>query len=123
MRNIFLFLLRFYQKYLSVLFGAGCCRYYPTCSQYAFISFANKNVFIAFIDSAIRIIRCNPLFRSGFDYPQIRWKSKHILCRNTINIEKIAFFIIPIIDNKRANNKKMNTKIIKNKFIIIKKLN
>ena len=105
--NLFLFLIKFYQKYLSILFGYGCCRYYPTCSEYAFMSFKHNNIFVATFKTIIRVLKCNPIFDSGFDYPVVYFKSKSILniCKRH---KKITFFLVPI------NNRK-------NKFYIIKK--
>ncbi|WP_155490064.1 membrane protein insertion efficiency factor YidD, partial [Paraclostridium sordellii] len=34
MTKIFIYIVRFYQKYISPLKGPTC-RFYPTCSQYA----------------------------------------------------------------------------------------
>lgn len=109
--NLFLFLIKFYQKYLSILFGYGCCRYYPTCSEYAFVSFQHNNVFVATIKSVIRILKCNPIFSIGFDYPNMQYKpSKY---KNILDIysknKKIKFFLVPINEKK-------------NKFYIIKKI-
>lgn len=71
--------LQFYQKFLSPLKLSPSCRYYPSCSEYAFWQFQKKNFFIAFFFSFFRILRCNPFFKGGFDYPKI---SKHIFLYN-----------------------------------------
>ena len=59
-------LIRFYQRQISPLFPP-CCRFTPTCSQYALeaiqVHGAAKGVFLALK----RILRCNPLFPGGYD--------------------------------------------------------
>ena len=66
MKGIFLFLIRFYQRYISPL-RPPCCRFIPTCSQYAIEAIekygARKGGWLAFK----RIMRCHPFHRK--DYP------------------------------------------------------
>jgi len=72
MKPVLLYLLSFYQKYISMIFGRGSCRYYPTCSEYAKWQIDNNNVFKALFFSSLRILRCNQLFRGGIEYPTIK---------------------------------------------------
>ena len=66
MKRALLALVRFYQRQISPLFPP-CCRFTPTCSQYALeaiqVHGAAKGVFLALK----RILRCNPLFPGGYD--------------------------------------------------------
>lgn len=66
MKRALLALIRFYQRQISPLFPP-CCRFTPTCSQYALeaiqVHGAAKGVFLALK----RILRCNPLFPGGYD--------------------------------------------------------
>lgn len=66
MKRALLALIRFYQRRISPLFPP-CCRFTPTCSQYALeaiqVHGAAKGVFLALK----RILRCNPLFPGGYD--------------------------------------------------------
>ena len=66
MKRALLALIRFYQRQISPLFPP-CCRFTPTCSQYALEAIqvlgAAKGVFLALK----RILRCNPLFPGGYD--------------------------------------------------------
>ena len=71
MRRVFVALLRVYQKVFT-LFSYGSCRYYPTCSEYAVWRFEQDNLFVAFLATVLRILRCNQLFPGGIDYPVIR---------------------------------------------------
>lgn len=69
-KRICLNLIYFYQRFLSPL-KVSSCRYYPTCSEYAFWQFQKNNIFIAFCFTFLRILKCNPFFEGGFDYPKI----------------------------------------------------
>ena len=60
----------FYQRFLSVL-KPRCCRFYPSCSEFARQSFAKNGFFRALGASFFRILRCNPYFKGGFDYPKM----------------------------------------------------
>ena len=66
MKRALLALIRFYQRQISPLFPP-CCRFTPTCSQYALeaiqVHGAAKGVFLALK----RILRCNPLFPGEYD--------------------------------------------------------
>lgn len=66
MKKMITGLIRFYQKYLSKL-HPPCCRYYPTCSQYALEAFERFGVLKGGYLAAKRLLRCNPLFKGGID--------------------------------------------------------
>ena len=59
MKKIFLWLIRFYQRRISPT-KPPCCRFYPTCSSYAYEAInkygALKGGWLAFK----RLMRCNP---------------------------------------------------------------
>ncbi len=80
-KTIFSAGLRFYQKFLTLL-GFGCCRYYPTCSEYAKWQLeTNPDLFAALRASFFRILRCNQLFEGGIDYPVVsRPKTTGVRC-------------------------------------------
>lgn len=61
-------MIRLYQKLLSPLLGQRC-RFYPSCSEYARISFEHKSFGIALFKTVGRLVRCQPLSRGGLDYP------------------------------------------------------
>ena len=67
MKHVCIWLIRFYQKFLSPLKGGPCCRFYPTCSAYAVEAFMNRGFFVGFGLTAWRIFRCNPFFKGGYD--------------------------------------------------------
>ncbi len=97
MKKIILLLISFYQKYLTIL-SFGSCRYHPTCSSYAKIQFENNSFIKAFFLSILRILRCNPLFNGGFDYPKVK-----CFTNNTINLEfkriKVKYWKVPVENN------------------------
>lgn len=59
-------LIRFYQRNLSPHLGANC-RFTPTCSQYAIQAIEIHGTLIGIVLTAWRILRCNPLFKGGYD--------------------------------------------------------
>lgn len=69
MNRICVALIELYRKYISPIKGKPCCKYYPTCSQYALICYSRFNFFKATALSVWRILRCNPFSKGGIDYP------------------------------------------------------
>ncbi|MDR0580149.1 MAG: membrane protein insertion efficiency factor YidD [Campylobacteraceae bacterium] len=100
MRRFALRFLKLYQRFFTI-FSFGSCRYYPTCSEYAKWLFEYDNPALAFIKSALRILRCNQLFKGGIDYPKIkrsRIKTPKFLTSSSKKTD-IAVWFIPT--NKR----------------------
>lgn len=97
MKALILFIIRFYQKYLTIL-SFGSCRYYPTCSSYAKIQFENNNIIYAFFYSIIRILKCNPLFEGGFDYVKVKCPEKNELNKEFKKI-KVKYWKVPVKNN------------------------
>ena len=66
MKRFLLAIIKGYQTYLSPMLRP-CCRFTPTCSQYAREAIEKhgpvKGVLLAFW----RILRCNPFCRGGYD--------------------------------------------------------
>jgi len=44
-----------------------CCRFTPTCSEYAFEALERHGIFSGSLLSAWRIMRCNPFCKGGHD--------------------------------------------------------
>jgi putative membrane protein insertion efficiency factor len=59
-------LIRIYKTFLSP-FLPSACRFYPTCSEYAVQAIEKHGVLKGGYKSAIRILKCNPLFPGGYD--------------------------------------------------------
>ena len=66
LKKVLLALVKFYRAAFSP-YRPPCCRYYPTCSQYALEAIekygALKGGWLAFR----RILRCNPFHKGGYD--------------------------------------------------------
>lgn len=66
LKKVFLLLIRFYREAISPMSGPHC-RFYPTCSQYAYEAITKygpyKGGWLAFK----RICRCNPFCDGGYD--------------------------------------------------------
>lgn len=56
----------FYRKSISPMFPP-CCRFTPTCSQYAVEAIKKHGPFYGLYLAIRRIIRCNPWGGSGYD--------------------------------------------------------
>lgn len=69
--------IQIYQKWISPL-KRQTCRYYPTCSLYSLILFKKAPLFYAIFFSIIRIFRCNPWAKGGYDYPLMRVELRNI---------------------------------------------
>ena len=59
-------LIEFYQTSISPN-KSPRCRFTPTCSQYAKECYQKFNFAKASLLTAKRILKCNPLFKSGYD--------------------------------------------------------
>lgn len=66
MRQVVLALLWIYQKFLSPL-TPGCCRFQPTCSEYAKEAVMAHGALKGSLLALGRLFRCHPLCRGGFD--------------------------------------------------------
>ena len=66
MKKFLIFMISFYQKYLSFLFGKNC-RFEPSCSQYAKESIEVHGVFIGGYYSLVRILKGGPWSVGGVD--------------------------------------------------------
>lgn len=65
-KNWLIALIRFYQRHISA-HTAPCCRFSPTCSAYAIEALQKHGVFFGCGLALWRLLRCNPLFRGGYD--------------------------------------------------------
>ncbi|MBO7283013.1 MAG: membrane protein insertion efficiency factor YidD [Alistipes sp.] len=62
----FILLVRFYQLCISPL-KPPCCRFTPSCSQYAIEAFRKHGAIKGLYLTIWRILRCNPWGGSGYD--------------------------------------------------------
>lgn len=66
MRYIGIYLVKAYQLMISPYFPS-CCRYYPTCSQYAIRAMQTHGLLKGVGLAGWRILRCNPWSDGGED--------------------------------------------------------
>lgn len=66
MKRVLLALIRFYQKDISP-YKKPCCKYYPTCSNYAVQAIERFGALKGLLLALYRILRCNPFSRGGYD--------------------------------------------------------
>jgi len=67
-RRILIALVRVYQAVLSPYLG-GHCRFYPSCSNYAIMSFEKDGALAGTLKTLWRLARCHPFSKGGVDYP------------------------------------------------------
>ncbi len=68
MKKLLIYMIKLYQRFLSPL-KRPCCRYYPSCSQYAVLAIEKYGALRGSLKALLRLLRCNPLFRGGIDEP------------------------------------------------------
>ena len=56
-----------YRKFISSAKSSPSCRFSPTCSEYALISFREWGVVIGGALAVWRVLRCNPFSKGGED--------------------------------------------------------
>jgi putative membrane protein insertion efficiency factor len=66
MKQVFLALIRFYQKWIS-RFLPSSCRFYPSCSEYTFQAIEKYGALKGGWMGVRRIGRCHPFHPGGFD--------------------------------------------------------
>lgn len=66
MSKIFVFFIKFYRKRISPL-KKPCCRFTPSCSEYALEAIQTHGALKGLYLSIKRIIRCNPFCKGGYD--------------------------------------------------------
>ena len=74
MKKTIIKLINFYKEAISPFwpgspfgFFNSSCRFYPTCSDYAVDAVSKYGARRGLVKAVSRILRCNPLFKSGID--------------------------------------------------------
>jgi putative membrane protein insertion efficiency factor len=67
--------IKFYRRCISP-YKPPCCRFYPTCSQYALDALEEWGAFRGFFLAVWRVLRCNPFCKGGFDPVPVNPKKK-----------------------------------------------
>lgn len=65
-KKFILLMIKFYRIYISPMKGP-CCRFYPTCSQYAIEAVEKYGALKGSYLAIRRILRCNPFHKGGYD--------------------------------------------------------
>jgi putative membrane protein insertion efficiency factor len=66
MKKAILFVLRQYKRYLSPLLGNNC-RFYPTCSVYAYQAIEKYGLTKGIFLGIKRLLKCHPFHAGGVD--------------------------------------------------------
>lgn len=66
MKNILLWAIGIYRKYISPMRSAKC-PYIPTCSTYAVEAIEKYGAWKGFLLAVWRVLRCNPFSSGGYD--------------------------------------------------------
>ena len=76
MKTLLQLAVRAYQIVLSPLF-AGCCRFEPSCSNYALAALDTHGAWKGSLLAAWRLLRCHPFGKSGYDPvpPKGKWSN------------------------------------------------
>nr|WP_208022718.1 membrane protein insertion efficiency factor YidD [Desulfonema ishimotonii] len=66
MKCILLITIRVYQYFISPVLGSSC-RFYPTCSNYAYQAISRYGVRKGLLLTVRRLLRCHPFSPGGID--------------------------------------------------------
>ncbi len=66
MSRVALILIHFYRRWISPLLPPAC-RFYPTCSEYAYEAISRYGLIRGGGMAMWRLLRCNPFCAGGFD--------------------------------------------------------
>ncbi|MFW6139931.1 MAG: membrane protein insertion efficiency factor YidD [Acidobacteriota bacterium] len=66
MKKAVLFILRQYKRFISPLLGNNC-RFYPTCSSYAYQAIEKYGLTKGIFLGMKRLLKCHPFHRGGID--------------------------------------------------------
>lgn len=65
-KRLLVAIIKFYRNYLSQ-FKIRCCRFHPSCSEYACQAVEKYGAAKGLTKSLWRVLRCSPLSRGGYD--------------------------------------------------------
>lgn len=66
MKKVFLLIIQGYQKLISPMFPPSC-RFYPSCSEYAYQSIFRHGVLKGMFYAIVRVGKCHPFHPGGVD--------------------------------------------------------
>ncbi len=62
----FILLIKIYRLFISPILGKNCI-YTPSCSEYGILALRKHGIFKGSFLTVKRILRCNSLFKGGYD--------------------------------------------------------
>nr|WP_208324390.1 membrane protein insertion efficiency factor YidD [Orenia marismortui] len=62
-----IYIIKFYQNYLSPLKSRSTCRFYPSCSTYTIQSLEKYGLLKGGFKAIKRILSCHPFHSGGYD--------------------------------------------------------
>lgn len=66
MKGVLLSMIRFYRLFISPL-KSSCCRFIPTCSEYALEAIQKYGAIKGSWLAVKRILKCHPFHKGGYD--------------------------------------------------------
>lgn len=66
MKKLIIKLIKFYQKNISPA-KKPCCRFFPTCSEYALQAVTKYGAAKGTYKSIKRLLKCHPFYKGGYD--------------------------------------------------------
>ena len=68
LKKLAIFLIKFYQIFITFFFGSHNCRFAPSCSNYMIEAIEKKGLIKGIYKGSLRILKCHPFSKkSGFD--------------------------------------------------------
>ena len=99
MKKLLIAPIKFYQKHISPR-KIACCRFTPTCSQYAIealrVHGTTKGVYL----SARRLCRCHPW--GGYGYDPVPKKPSRFISFHSIDL-KVSYVYVPLRKSKKLS--------------------
>lgn len=77
MKHLLIGLISLYRRFISPL-KAPCCRFTPTCSEYALEAVTEWGCIAGLGLTVWRILRCNPFGRGGYDPVPKRTRKRRV---------------------------------------------
>lgn len=66
MKYVLIWIVKFYRRFISPL-KKPCCRFYPTCSEYALEALTKYGAFKGTYLAVKRVLKCHPFNKGGYD--------------------------------------------------------
>lgn len=67
-KSLILKIIKFYQKFISPFLGKRC-RFYPSCSEYSYLTIKKYGIVRGLLLSFKRLLKCYPWHPGGIDIP------------------------------------------------------